>query len=127
MVRIRINSVIKYLYMSGIIITIHMMYSADSQERKVTLHKIRKIRHIHRGVRKNVGVHSATILLSSVKFIWGRPCSPDTLILIDESMDINSFPNSTRNVPYFFTLTRCDFSRLRAGTVYKENIPIVYI
>ena len=30
----------------------------------------RKIRHIHCRVRKTVGVHSATILLSSAKFIW---------------------------------------------------------
>ena len=30
----------------------------------------RKIRHIHRGVRKTVCVHSTTIPLSSVKFIW---------------------------------------------------------
>ena len=42
----------------------HALYSAGSQERKVTCtpRKSKKIRHIHRGV---VGVYSATMQLSS--------------------------------------------------------------
>ena len=43
-----------------------------------------KIRHIHCGVRKTVRVHSATIPLSSVKYILVE-AGPDRSISIDES------------------------------------------
>ena len=59
----------------------------------------RKIRHIHRGVRKTVYVHSTTIPLSSVKFIWWWPVQIDRYwymkVVWLRYEHEHSFPNST--------------------------------
>ena len=64
----------------------------------------RKIRHIHGGVGKAVGIHSTPLPLSSIKIHLSKG-GPDRL--------------NTANIPYFPLLRAVTFPLLRAGTVYS--------
>ena len=63
------------------------LYSTGSEQRISHSSQQRKIRHIHDGVGKAVSVHSATIVLSSVKIHLVK-ARPDRSILIDESSKV---------------------------------------
>ena len=84
-----------------------------SEQRKSHNSQQRKIRHIH-------GVHSATLLLSSIDIDrsgmdWLSP--KEFLLMKAFAMYTNSFPNSTMNIPYFPLLRAVTFPLFRAGTV----------